>query len=474
MTEYVLNLCLKNSDKCGTISKNIRNVWREELSDLTEKKIVGFHTLGCKVNQSETEAMTALFLEKGYQLGDFEDYCDVYVINTCTVTHAGDRKSRQMIRRAKHINPQAIVVVTGCYAQTSPEDVAAIDDVDIILGTNKRHQIVDLIEQFDGHRQQLVDAKDTLTDFEEITMERVIQKARAYLKVQDGCEQFCTYCIIPYARGPLRSRSMENTLQEAKKLEQAGFREIILTGIHLGAYGKPGEAEAEAGAVQTVTLADLCEMLLKETSFERIRLSSIEPTEVDEHLLRLFAENRRMCRHLHLPLQAGDDSVLAAMHRPYDTEQYRQEMARIRAAVPDIALSTDLMVGFPGETEEQFANSLRFCDEIAFSSMHIFKYSPREGTPAATYPNQVSNEAKDLRSKQMQEIAEKNMLRYMEQHLGQTVEVLIEEQRADGLWLGHTDNYLHVAVEGDCKKNTMVQVQLDKIDGKLVKGKFIK
>lgn len=440
---------------------------------MAERKIVGFHTLGCKVNQSETEAMTALFLDKGYQLGEFEAYCDVYVINTCTVTHAGDRKSRQMIRRAKQINPQAIVVVTGCYAQTSPEAIAAIEDVDIILGTNMRHLIVDEVEAFAGSRVQLVDEKDTLTDFEEISMDRVIQKARAYLKVQEGCEQFCTYCIIPYARGPLRSRSMENTLQEAKKLEQAGFKEIILTGIHLGAYGKPSEAEREAGAVQQVTLADLCEMLLNETSFERIRLSSIEPTEVDDQLLRLFAENRRMCRHLHLPLQAGDDDVLEAMHRPYNTEQYRQEMARIREAVPDIALSTDLMVGFPGETDEQFENSLRFCDEIAFSSMHLFKYSPRQGTPAAGYPNQVPNEVKDIRSKRMQEMAERNMLRYMEAHLGQIVEVLVEEQRSDGIWLGHTDTYLHVAVDGPCRKNTMVKVLLDKIDGKLIKGKFI-
>ena len=440
---------------------------------MAERKIAGFHTLGCKVNQSETEAMTALFLNRGYQLGEFEEYCDVYVINTCTVTHAGDRKSRQMIRRAKQINPQAVVVVTGCYAQTSPEAVAAIEDVDIILGTNMRHRIVDEVEAFTGSRVQLVDEKDTLSDFEEISMDRVIQKARAYLKVQEGCEQFCTYCIIPYARGPLRSRSMENTLQEAKKLEQAGFKEIILTGIHLGAYGKPSEAEREAGAVQQATLADLCEMLLNETSFERIRLSSIEPTEVDDHLLRLFAENRRMCRHLHLPLQAGDDGVLEAMHRPYNTEQYRQEMARIRAAVPDIALSTDLMVGFPGETDEQFENSLRFCDEIAFSSMHLFKYSPRQGTPAAGYPNQVPNEVKDARSKRMQEVAERNMLRYMEAHLGQTVEVLVEEQRSDGIWLGHTDTYLHVAVDGPCRKNAMVQVRLDKIDGKLIKGKFI-
>lgn len=441
-----------------------------------EQKTVGFHTLGCKVNQSETEAMAALFLSAGYALGEFESYCDVYVINTCTVTHSGDRKSRQMIRRAKQKNPDAIVVVTGCYAQTSPEDIAAIPDVDLILGTNKRHLIVEMVEQFDGTRQQLVEDKDTLVDFEEISMDRAIQKARAYLKVQEGCEQFCTYCIIPYARGPLRSRSMENTLQEAKKLEKAGFREIILTGIHLGAYGKPSEVEREAGAVQTETLADLCEMLLQETTFERIRLSSIEPTEVDDHLLQLFAENRRMCRHLHLPLQAGEDAVLEAMHRPYRTEQYRQEILRIRDAVPGIAISTDLMVGFPGETDEQFEKSLAFCDEMAFSGMHLFQYSPRIGTPAAAYSNQVRNEVKVQRSKRMQEVAEKNAFSYMKQHLGKIVAVLLEEPYGEQAWSGHTDNYLHVVVENEegqmLGKNKTVQVRLTEIDGKIMKGKI--
>lgn len=449
---------------------------RETVNCEERQKIVGFHTLGCKVNQSETEAMAALFRADGYALGEFENNCDVYVINTCTVTHAGDRKSRQMIRRAKQKNPKAIVVVTGCYAQTSPEAIAAIPDVDIILGTNNRHCIVDMVNAYDGKRKQLVSGKDTLTDFEEISMERAIQKARAYLKVQEGCEQFCTYCIIPYARGPLRSRSMENTLREAKKLEMAGFREIILTGIHLGAYGKPSEAEREGGAVQEHTLADLCECLLKETSFERIRLSSIEPTEVDDHLLRLFAENRRMCRHLHLPLQAGDDAVLEAMHRPYNTEQYRQEVLRIREAVPGIAISTDLMVGFPGETDEQFENSLAFADEMAFSGMHLFQYSPREGTPAATYPNQIRNEVKAERSRRMHEIAEKNAHAFMEQYIGQVVDVLIEEEHDNKIWSGHTDNYLHVMieVEGDqiLKRNQTVQVLLAEIDGNIMKGKI--
>ena len=439
-----------------------------------DARIVGFHTLGCKVNQSETEAMSALFSEAGYAIGEFEELCDVYVINTCTVTHAGDRKSRQMIRRAKHVNPDAIVVVTGCYAQTSPEDIAAIEDVDIILGTNKRNQIVEEVEKFNGQRIQLVEKRDSLTDFEEIQIDqRLIQKTRAYLKVQEGCEQFCTYCIIPYARGPLRSRTMGATLKEAQKLEAAGFKEIILTGIHLGAYGKPSEEEVKSGKTQQVTLADLCELLLKETRIQRIRLSSIEPMEVDEKLLHLYATEPRMCRHLHLPLQAGDDKTLADMHRPYNTEDYRNKLQTIRDAVPDIAISTDLMVGFAGETAEQFANSLAFCDEMQFSGMHIFKYSPRKGTPAADYPNQVSNEEKDRRSHAMQQIAEKNQQAYMRRHLGTVAEVLVEEQDKDGSWMGHTDNYLHVKFAGECGKNETVMVMLEEIKDSLIVGKIV-
>lgn len=427
-------------------------------------KTVGFHTLGCKVNQSETEAMAALFLQRGYRLGSFEEPCDVYVVNTCTVTHAGDRKSRQMIRRAKQINPYAVVVVTGCYAQASPGDVAAIPDVDIILGNNKRHLIVDAVEAFHGQRQQMVDAREALTDFEEIAPERLIRRARAYLKVQDGCEQFCTYCIIPYARGPLRSRSMENTLREAHKLEQAGFQEIVLTGIHLGAYGK------EKGQH---TLADLCRALLEETSIPRIRLSSVEPTEVDDALLSLLARDRRMCRHLHLPLQAGDDAVLRQMHRPYTTAQYRQELARIRDAVPNIAVSTDLMVGFPGETDAQFSNSLAFCEEMAFSGMHIFPYSPRRGTPAAARSDQVPDAVKEARSRQMQAVAARSMRRYMERQLGQTAEVLLEEEGRDGRWLGHTDNYLRVAAAGAGEKNILARVRLEQIEGKVIAGHIL-
>lgn len=425
---------------------------------------VAFCTLGCKVNQNETELMEAMFIQAGFIVAGFEQFADVYVINTCTVTHTGDQKSRQMIRRAKHINPEAIVVVTGCYAQASPEDIAKIDDVDIILGTNKRHEIIERVAEFrrEHQRLQIVAPKEELTDFEEISLHRAIHKARAYLKVQDGCEQFCTYCIIPYARGPLRSRELENCLEEAKRLEQAGFQELILTGIHLGAYGK------EHGRYD---LADLCQAILAETEIKRIRLSSVEPTEVSDRLLQLMVQSPRMCRHLHLPLQAGEDHVLEHMNRPYRTADYRREVEKIRQAIPDIAISTDLMVGFPGETEEQFAAGLAFCDEMAFSGMHIFKYSPREGTPAASYPDQISNEIKNERSRLMQEIANNNMLHYMESHLGQVVEVLVEEQNQQDFWLGHTDNYLKVRFAGQGEKNVFIQILLEKIEEHTLIGK---
>ena len=429
-----------------------------------QQERVAFCTLGCKVNQNETELMEAMFLQAGFQVTSFEQPADVYVINTCTVTHISDQKSRQMIRRAKNIQADAIVVVTGCYAQVAPEDIAKIEDVDIILGTNKRHEIIERVREFQQNRkrQQTVLPKDELFEFEEIDISREIHHTRAYLKVQDGCEQFCTYCIIPYARGPLRSREMENCLAEAKRLEQAGFQELILTGIHLGAYGK------EHGRY---TLADLCEKILKETKIARIRLSSLEPTEVSDHLLQLMIDSPRMCRHLHLPLQAGTDSVLERMNRPYRTDDYRREISKIREAVEDIAISTDLMVGFPGETDEDFADSLAFCDEMQFSSMHIFKYSPRTGTPAADYPNQVKHEVKNLRSGQMQEMANKNAHAYLTKHIGEKVEVLVEEQDKNGNWLGHTDNYLKVCFAGTAEKNTFVRVELEKVKGNMLLGK---
>lgn len=439
----------------------------ELITQESKTKTAAFQTLGCKVNQDETEAMEAIFLKAGYQLVDFSEAADIYVINTCTVTHLSDRKSRQMIRRAKKNNANAIVVVTGCYAQVSKEEVMAIDDVDLVVGNNQKAKILEALEQFQGDKEKRAFVEDSrsFSDFEELPTERMIEKTRAYLKIQEGCEQFCTYCIIPYARGPLRSRSPESTLKEAKALEKAGFKELILTGIHLGAYGKEKLENA-------MDITAICRLLLAETTIPRIRLSSIEPTEVTAELIDLIKTEPRMCRHLHLPLQSGNDHVLADMRRPYTTEEYRQKIAEIRAQIPNIAISTDLLVGFPGESDDDFRKCLTFCDEMAFSGMHIFKYSPREGTLAANFPNQVDAADKESRSKKMADVAAKNAKRYAESFVGQTLLVLAEEQNAAGFWEGHTDNYLKIIFSGQCAKGDLVPVLINELSKKGLVGEI--
>ncbi|MGI6224639.1 MAG: tRNA (N(6)-L-threonylcarbamoyladenosine(37)-C(2))-methylthiotransferase MtaB [Peptococcales bacterium] len=425
---------------------------------------VAFYTLGCKVNQNETEALGALFKEHNYQVVDFEEIADVYIINTCTVTHLGDRKSRQFIRRAIHNNPQALIVVTGCYAQTSPGEVEKIPGVDLIIGTRDRARIVDLIQEHKKSTTPITYVHDILKakDFEELPVDRLINRTRAYLKVQEGCEQFCTYCIIPFARGPSRSRSVENTLQEAHKLVEAGFKELILTGIHLGAYGKDLDVQ--------VDLAFLCKEILAKTNIKRLRLSSIEPTEISDELITLMERDSRFCRHLHIPLQNGDDLILKKMHRPYSTDDYRKIIAKIRSRVPHIGISTDIMVGFPGETSEHFANSLSFVKEMDFMSLHVFKYSPRKGTPASKFDQQVSSQEKEKRSKAMLKVAEMGFHSFANKYLGQTLDVLIESNWPQGGWEGHTDNFLRVVFDGQAEKGTIVSVKLTRIEKNYVQG----
>ena len=316
--------------------------------------------------------MAALFQEAGYEIVDFHEKADVYLINTCTVTHLSDRKSRQMIRRAGHENPDATVVVCGCYAQTAAGELAGLEEVDLIIGTNERHRVVEAVEEFrQNHvRKTYLPSDDELFYYEDLPHERVSGMTRAYVKVQEGCDQFCAYCIIPYARGPLRSRSEADTVAEINALVAKGYKEVILTGIHLGAYGRGVKDE-------TTDLTGLCKRILEETEIERLRLGSLEGIEVTEELIDMIAENPRMAKHLHLPLQSGCDRTLAAMRRPYDTEEFRNTMRAIRKRVPNIAITTDLMVGFPDETEEDFKESLVFCNVIAFANMHIFKYSMR-------------------------------------------------------------------------------------------------
>ena len=413
------------------------------MSNTTPLK-VAFHTLGCKVNQHDSAIMAALFQDAGYTNVDFNDKADVYVVNTCTVTHLSDRKSRQMIRRAAGENPDATVVVCGCYAQTAKNELEALDEVDLIIGTNERHRVVEAVEEFRANhvKTAYMPDDDELFVYEDLPHERVSGMTRAYVKVQEGCDQFCAYCIIPYARGPLRSRSEEDTIAEINMLVDKGYKEVILTGIHLGAYGR-GVKD------QTCDLTGLCRRILDETKIERLRLGSLEGIEVTDELIDMIATNPRMAQHLHLPLQSGCDRTLEAMRRPYDSEAFRDMMRSIRQRVPDIAITTDLMVGFPDETEEDFKESLVFCNDIAFANMHIFKYSMRGGTPAAAMTGQIDPQIKERRAKQMADVAQKNKHEYEQRFVGKTLRILVEEQNKEGLWTGHSSNYLFVAFPGE-------------------------
>lgn len=430
---------------------------------------VAFHTLGCKVNQHDSAIMAALFQDAGYDIVDFNETADVYVINTCTVTHLSDRKSRQMIRRAAGENPEATVVVCGCYAQTAKNELEALNEVDLIIGTNERHRVVEAVEDFRANHVKTAYMPDDeeLFVYEDLPHERVSGMTRAYVKVQEGCDQFCAYCIIPYARGPLRSRSEEDTIAEINMLVEKGYKEVILTGIHLGAYGR-GVKD------QTCDLTGLCRRILDETKIERLRLGSLEGIEVTDELIEMIADNPRMAQHLHLPLQSGCDRTLEAMRRPYDSEEFRNMMRSIRQRVPDIAITTDLMVGFPDETEEDFKESLVFCNDIAFANMHIFKYSMRGGTPAAAMTGQIDPQIKERRAKQMADVAQKNKHEYEQRFVGKTLRILVEEQNKDGLWTGHSSNYLFVAFPGEgLRSGDFVDVKLIEAGKNYLLGEII-
>lgn len=406
---------------------------------MSTQKTVAFQTLGCKVNQNESEALAALFQEQGYEVVGPEEKADIYVINTCTVTHLADRKSRQMIRRATRANPKAKVVVMGCYAQTSPEEVEKISGVDLVVGTSERSKIIDYLSQI---REQSAGPLSIVKEiskqqvFEDIDLEKLTGRARAYLKVQEGCEQYCAYCIIPYARGPIRSRPLADTLREVEKLIAAGFKEIILTGIHLGAYGR----DLDEG----LYLDDLLERLLPLDPSVRWRLSSLEPTELTPKLISLMKENDNFCPHLHLPLQNGADEILQTMKRPYNTTDYAEVISRIRKELPKVNISTDIMVGFPGETEEHFNQTLRFVESMGFGRLHVFQYSPRRGTPAAEYPKQVAPQLKEERSRRLIDLGHKLAKTYGELFIGKELQVLVEKELEKGKWEGHSENYLKV------------------------------
>ena len=413
-----------------------------------------FMTLGCKVNQFETETMEGLFRARGYDVVPFEERADVYVINTCSVTHLSDRKSRQIIRRAARTNPRACIAVCGCYAQVAPEEIRALDGVRVVIGTKERAQIVDYVEEAmraeSGISGQITDIMQART-FEDIPLAHMPQRTRAFLKIEDGCQNFCTFCIIPYARGPVKSRELAAVRRETERIVAAGFHEIVLTGIHLGAYG--------IDLAGRPTLADACRTALACGGLKRLRLGSLESVELSAELLELIRTEPRFAAHLHLPLQAGCDNVLRVMNRHYTTEDFARLIEGVRAAVPGVAISTDIIVGFPGETEEDFAAGLDFVRRMGFARMHVFPYSARRGTPAAQRTDQVPPTVRKERAARMQALAQELAEAYHRSQLGSVQEVLFETQE-DGITDGLTETYVRVYTDADVARGEIVPMRL--------------
>lgn len=399
-------------------------------------------TLGCKVNQYESEAMAELFEKNGYiQVDNDTDVADVYIVNTCTVTNLSDRKSRQYIRRAKRENPDSTVAVVGCYAQVAPKEVEKIEGVDVVIGTSERSKIVDLIEEAKEEDKKINIVRDIKKDrdFQFIKIDENFHKTRSYMKVQDGCNRYCTYCIIPYARGTIRSRRIGDCVREAIRLANAGYKEIILTGIHVGSYG------VDLGPVR---LIDLIEAIAEVDGIERIRLSSVEPNIISEDFMRRAIACSKLCDHFHLSLQSGSNKVLKDMNRHYNREEFIEKTKIIKKYMPYAGLTTDIIVGFPGESDEDFEDSMSIVREVEFSKVHVFKYSKRKNTPAADRADQVDGNIKIKRSEELIKLQEQYLKKFREKNMPRTLKVLFEEFD-QGYYFGYTDNYIRVKVKSD-------------------------
>jgi len=431
---------------------------------------VAFHTLGCKVNQYDTQAMLERFVQRGYDVVEFDEEADVYVINTCTVTGLGDRKSRQMIRRAHRSNPNAVIAVVGCYAQRASKEILSIPGVNLVLGTKDRDRIVDLVEQVKNTGNPINAVEDIMTarDFEEMPITSYEGKTRAVLKIQEGCNQFCAYCIIPFARGPVRSRKPENVLAEVKRLSEAGFKEFVLTGIHLTSYGKDLENSNLLSLIQSVHSIE---------GVKRIRLGSLEPTFITEEFVATIKDLPKLCQHYHLSLQSGSDRTLKRMNRKYTTGQYRHAVDMLRNSMPNVAITTDIMVGFPGETDDEFKETMSFVRDIGFSRIHVFQYSPREGTRAANFSNQVPADIKEQRSHELIKLGNQLEKAYLESFIGKEEDVLFEEEsKAEkDIYEGYTEHYIRVAARGTPGLlNEIRPVLLEKIEKDYILGRMAK
>ncbi len=432
------------------------------MKQINKKGKVAFLTLGCKTNQYETNGMIQKFLEKGYQICELEDKPDIYVVNTCTVTNMSDRKSRQALRKVKQQNEKAIVVAVGCYAQVAKETLEKMPEIDIVLGNKEKKDIVEYVENFP--KGKIVDVADIAKqkEFDEYGCITYSEKTRTTIKIQDGCNNFCTYCLIPYARGRIRSRQKENILKEAEEISKKGIKEIVLTGIHIASYGKDFEEEYK--------LIDLLEDLNKIEGIERIRLGSLEPTIITQDFADRLKKLNKVCTHFHLSLQSGCNETLKRMNRKYSVEEFKKVTEILRENFEDVNLTTDIIVGFPGETEEEFNKTYQFLKDIAFYKMHVFKYSRRDGTVAAKMPNQVDGKIQEERSNKLIELSNKNQEKYNKQYIGKEVDVLFEEKQGQ-YWIGHTMNYMVIKVcseedlENKIKKVKIVKTNFEEIIG---------
>ncbi len=433
-------------------------------------KKVAFCTLGCKVNQYETNAMEQKFINSGYKVVSFDKIADIYIINTCTVTNMSDKKSRQMLRRAKQLNEKAIIVAVGCYVQVGKKELEKIPEIDLILGNNEKIDIVEYVESYIIDKNVKNDVTDVMhqaqfLDFGTVTYS---EKTRAVIKIQDGCDRFCSYCIIPYARGRVRSRLPESIINEVKAIVETGIREVVITGIHIASYGKDLKNE--------IRLIDILEQLDEINGLERIRLGSLEPTLITEEFVQRLKKLKKICNHFHLSLQSACNETLNRMNRKYTIEQFKESVKILRKNYEDVALTTDIIVGFPGETEQEFNETLENLRKINFYKMHVFKYSKRKGTKAAEMPNQIDSQIQDKRSKELLELSNENQKDFNRNYIGKRVDVLFEEK--DGIYIkGHTSNYIMVKVPLQKKneelENVIKQIEITDIENEELIGKVI-
>ena len=398
-------------------------------------KKVAFITLGCKVNQYETNAMTQQFLQKGYKVVEHTEKADIYIVNTCTVTNMSDRKSRQMLRKVKELNHKSIVVACGCYVQVARKEIEKIEEIDLVLGNNEKKEIVEIIERYEEENKKHIQMEDVMQQKEYVELGEITytEKTRAVIKVQDGCDRFCSYCIIPYARGRVRSRKPENVLAEIKKIAQKGIKEVVMTGIHIASYGKDFKEEYR--------LIDLLEEINKIEGIQRIRLGSIEPLLITEEFIERLSKLEKICHHFHLSLQSGCDETLKRMNRRYTTQEFQEIVKRLRNCYEDVILTTDIIVGFPLESQEEFEKTYQFLQKIKFYKIHVFKYSPRKGTKAAQMSGQIDGKVKEERSQKLIELSNQNEKEYNKQYIEKEVEPLFEEKK-NGYYQGHTKNYI--------------------------------